>query len=149
MFACFMLLHCISLRAHCVSPPSAAISSAGVSDGRVQSQSTSNEPLLLKILNFIVSTEQVATRPFKWPLPAKRNLLLTSFYFSMGPTSNGGCVAVLDVQRRPEFHQIVANVEKISCQTGQQDNDYLSMSLSQAGYIHQGLFLGVARDILR
>ena len=82
-------LYELGLCAHSASPPSAAASSAGVSEGQVQTQSTSNEPLFLKILNLIVSTEQVATIPMKWPLWAKPNLLLTSLYFSMGPTSNG------------------------------------------------------------
>ena len=88
----------LSLCAHGASPP-AAVSSAEVSEGQVQTQSTSNEPLFLKFLNLTVSTERVATRPFQCSLPAKPNLLLTSLYFSMGPTSNEGWVHIGEPRR--------------------------------------------------
>ena len=74
------------------SPPLATVASTGVSESPAHTQSTSSELLFLRILNLTVSTERGATSPFKWLLPDKPNLLLTSLYFSMGPTSNEGWV---------------------------------------------------------
>ena len=74
------------------SPPSVASSSIGFSGSRFQTQSTSNDSLFHKSPNWSASIERAATTPFKRPLRAKPNLLLTSLYVSTRPTSNGGWV---------------------------------------------------------